>query len=132
MESNQAIRYANATLVHDWSSDRFVSSITAKTIPDITQHFGDLEPMAKVRLLIACSLALNKLAGQPEQQQNPNYQFLLDSMQHLVDRAHADDEDWVKIMAAAMGQLDGRLRLDSVIKQSSVVGTKLGILGSGG
>jgi hypothetical protein len=121
MDSNQAIRYANATLAYDWSVDRFVNSVTAKTIPDITRHFGDLEPMAKVRLLIACSLALSKLAGQQDQQQTPNYQFLLDSLQDLANRAHADDEDWVKIMAAAMGHLDGRLRLDAVIKQSSVV-----------
>jgi hypothetical protein len=93
----------------------------------------DMDPMMKVRLLLAGMVALNQ--QQPNGQSNssssdPARGGLQEALARLQVAAAKDANEWVKVTAAAAGQLDGRLDLAAVMRQSAVVSFVLVVMWS--
>jgi hypothetical protein len=96
------------------------------TLLDDARSAG-MDPMLKVRLLLAGVIALNQ--QQPNGQSssssssssNPARDGLQDALARMQSAAATDADEWVKVTAAAAGQLDGRLDLAAVMRQSAVV-----------
>lgn len=64
----------------------------------------------QVRLLLACAfLPLQQLSE------------LHAELSALADTARSDDDEWVRVVAAAVGNLDGQLDMASVTSASSLV-----------
>jgi hypothetical protein len=91
-----------------------------------------MNSMAKIRLLLAGLLALDKApdvtdagaaAGtrQANQQQAGQRAELQRALQRLQDVVGSEADEWVKVMAAAAGPLDGRLHLQAVMQKSPAV-----------
>ena len=79
-----------------------------------TQHSlapqGRLEGMVKVRLMLAC-LMLSK-ADKAE---------CAEELQQLGELARRDDDEWVRIMGAAVADFNGQLDLEAVMGDSTLV-----------
>jgi hypothetical protein len=86
-------------------------------------RFSSMDPMLKVRLLLAGMVALNQQppASQSSSSSVPARESLQGAMARLQAAAATDADEWVKVTAAAAGQLDGRLDLAAVMQQSAVV-----------
>lgn len=111
---------ANTKLSQEWSANRCVTHINEEWLDRLLadERFSSMESMVKVRLLLASMIALN----QPIYQENFLARTELQrSLQRLQEAAGVDADEWVKIMASAVGQLDGRLHLEAVMERSAVV-----------
>ena len=76
----------------------------------ILPRFEKLDPLHKVRLLMS-ALFLRPAA-------------LAAARPQLVQLAHAastDDDEWVRVVGRAVGRYDGRLDLEAMVKDSSLV-----------
>lgn len=118
---------ATTKLSQDWSANRCVSHVNDAWLDSLLddERFFSMDPIVKVRLLLAGMVALN----QPALQSNEGArEQLRGSLARLQQAAATDADEWVKVMAAAAGQLDGRLQLEAVMQQSAVVS---GLKGTG-
>jgi hypothetical protein len=113
---------ATTKLAQEWSSNRAVPHINSRWLEELLQdeRFSSMDPIMKVRLLLSGLIA----ASQPSYQQQAHPEAaaeLREALGQLQQAVAADADDWAKIMAAAAGNLDGRLDLDAVMQQSPVV-----------
>lgn len=133
-----ALLVANTKLANEWSANRCVPHISSDWLEELLADpagLGQMNSMAKIRLLLAGLLALDKAPdvtaaaaasagggrqGASEQQQQ-QWAELQHSLQRLRDVLGAEADEWVKVMAAAAGPLDGRLHLDAVMQRSPAV-----------
>ncbi|KAF6265081.1 hypothetical protein COO60DRAFT_1114469 [Scenedesmus sp. NREL 46B-D3] len=119
-----AFTVATTKLSQDWSANRCVSHVNEDWLNTLLDdaRFSSIDAMLKVRLLLAGMVALNQ---QPPASQGsdslPEREGLQGSLARLQAAAATDADEWVKVTAAAAGQLDGRLDLAAVMQQSAVV-----------
>lgn len=129
-----AFLVANTKLAHEWSVNRCVPHISSEWLDELLSDpsLGQMNSMAKIRLLLAGLLALDKApdvtdagaaAGtrQANQQQAGQRAELQRALQRLQDVVGSEADEWVKVMAAAAGPLDGRLHLQAVMQKSPAV-----------
>lgn len=109
-------------LSQEWSANRGVPHISDKWLDALLsdERFSKIDSMVKCRLILAGVLALNQSAYHHNAAAKSHLQRSL----HKLQRAVAGDDEWVKVLAAAAGPLDGRLHLDAVVQQSAVVSDK--------
>ncbi len=139
-----AFLVASTKLANEWSANRCVPHISSEWLDELLSDpsLGQLNSMAKIRLLLAGLLALDKVpdvtdtataaaAGgsrQAKQQQAFERAELQRALQRLRDVVGAEADEWVKVMAAAAGPLDGRLHLESVMQRSPAVSLGTGAI----
>jgi hypothetical protein len=125
---------ASTKLQHEWSANRCVPHISSSWLDELLNDssFSTMNSMAKIRLLLAGLLALDKppdltaAGARPvSQQQAASRAELQTSLQRLRDVVAADTDEWDKVMAAAAGPMDGRLDLDEVMQRSPAVGLNM-------
>lgn len=106
-------------LSQEWSANRGVPHISEQWLEALLadERFSKIDSMVKCRLILASVLALN----QPAYQDNIAAKAELQRSLQKLQKAVAGDDEWVKVLAAAAGPLDGRLHLDTVVQQSAVV-----------
>lgn len=147
-----ALLVANTKLANEWSANRCVPHISSDWLEELLADpagLGQMNSMAKIRLLLAGLLALDKApdmtaaasatAGggrqaseqQQQQQQALKRAELQRSLQKLQDVLGGEADEWVKVMAAAAGPLDGRLHLDAVMQRSPAVSSGAGLRAPG-
>jgi hypothetical protein len=127
-----AFTVATTKLSQDWSANRCVPHINEdwlNALLDDARSAG-MDPPMKVRLLLAGMVALNQ--QQPNSQSNssssdPAREGLQEALARLQATAAKEADEWVKVTAAAAGQLDGRLDLAAVMRQSAVVSLVKGL-----
>lgn len=132
------VHVASTKLAQDWSAGRAVANISAAFLAELLpdERFGGFDSMTKVRLLLAGLLAVDELpagtSAQGPQQRSPSPAAqreaaaaasaeLAGPLGQLRSAVAADADEWAKVMAAAAGDLDGRLDLGAVMQQSAVV-----------
>uniref|UniRef100_A0A7S0RJ65 NELF-A N-terminal domain-containing protein n=1 Tax=Chlamydomonas leiostraca TaxID=1034604 RepID=A0A7S0RJ65_9CHLO len=112
MEQLENIELWASKLQGDWSASTIAAQITRERLQALHRVFpkGKLDNMVKVRVLLACAfLPVQQLAElQPE-------------LSALAKVACSDDDEWVRVVGAAVGDLDGRLDMASVCSTSSLV-----------
>lgn len=139
MQRHQDPLYVASTkLSQDWSANRGVPHINPEFLNRLLSddRFATMESAVKIRLLLAGMLALDQVpaasaagggspaASDPAQQRQQQAQAraqVHESLQQLRSAVAADGDEWCKIMAAAAGDLQGRLDLPAVMQRSAVV-----------
>lgn len=119
-----AFTVATTKLSQDWSANRCVPHINKDWLHALLDdaRFGSMDPMLKVRLLLAGMVALNQQSpASNSSSSDPARERLQGALAALQAAAATDADEWVKVTAAAAGQLDGRLDLAAVMQQSAVV-----------
>jgi hypothetical protein len=119
-----AFTVATTKLSQDWSANRCVSHINEDWLNALLDdaRFGSMDPMLKVRLLLAGMVAVNQQVPANNSSSNvPAREGLQGTLARLQAAAATDADEWVKVTAAGAGQLDGRLDLAAVMQQSAVV-----------
>lgn len=106
---------ANAKLSGDWSAHRFVAQIHPRALRQLTSAFPTLDPAVKLRLLMAC-MSIN------EQQ----LEECREELDQLGAIAKEDEDEWVKMMAHAVGDFSGQLNMEAVMESNPVVCGSLG------
>ena len=101
---------ASAKLSGDWSADRFVHLVQPAVLQQLLEHFTELDPMVKTRLILACMLASPKQKADCREQ-----------LAALAQAATLDDDEWVKVTGAAVGDFSGQFDLEAVRHVSQVV-----------
>jgi hypothetical protein len=76
----------------------------------LVSRFGQMDPLHKVRLLLS-ALFLRQ----------PALEQVKPQLLQLSAMACSDDDEWVRVIGRAVGQYDGRLDLDGVVQDSSLV-----------
>eukprot|EP00879_Flechtneria_rotunda_P008869 GHRR01009289.1.p1 GENE.GHRR01009289.1~~GHRR01009289.1.p1 ORF type:complete len:140 (-),score=50.61 GHRR01009289.1:1590-2009(-) len=115
-----AYTVATTKLAQEWSANRCTPHINAEWLTRLVDddRFGGMDAMMKVRLLLAALIAVNQPNSQVNWQSSGQLQAVLGKLQRV---AAADPDEWVRVMAAAASDFDGRLDLDAVMQQSAVV-----------
>lgn len=95
-----------------WSSlDSFGARLDGEILEAVTNQFSRLEPMVRVRLLLS-TLFL------PAERRDG---ALRPALERLAEVAASEDDEWVRVVGAAVGRFDGRLHIEEVIKESTLV-----------
>lgn len=106
------VLWTSSNLAGPWSAGEITGSLTAEMLNDMTAAFDRMEPLVRVRLLIAC--AFLKPARRAE---------LAPELRALAAKASGDDHEWVRLYATALAEADGRIRLDNSAEAFPVVRT---------
>lgn len=141
MDPRVAAESANDVLRRHWTADTYSRHVRPAVVDAVAADYDELTSMSKVRLLLASALALDSYAhraqqhtthppdtpGDPEaaaanaarrQELEQEQQQMVQQLQPLVDTALADDDDWVRAIAAAVSRLDGRADLGALCHAS--------------
>ncbi|KAG7670603.1 hypothetical protein Ndes2526A_g00377 [Nannochloris sp. 'desiccata'] len=112
MSRDLALYFSNK-LASEWSASSVAGLLSPAVVEDIstTQKWEALDPLVRVRLLLApMFLRRQELAG------------LRPALTTLAKSVVAQDSDeWVRVIAAAVGSYDGVLHLDNVLEHSKLV-----------
>lgn len=103
-------------LAGEWSAGSVTGMLSPAVVEYLTteKKWDALDPLIKARLLLSpLFLRLKELHE------------LEEPLKKLKLAGTADRDEWVRVMAAAVGPYDGRLHMDDVIKESKVVKTTL-------
>lgn len=101
----------NTKLAGDWSGGRFLQSFhNVDDFARVVSVFPKLEPLVKVRLLLACALAPSSDRGKHHAE-----------LQRLADQAAADEDEWVRIMSTTASGFSGALNWDAVLDKFPLV-----------
>lgn len=112
--------WLQSKLVGDWSAPAITSQITKERLQKALPVFPkgtQLDNMVKVRLLLAC-LLLGKSSKAD----------CAEELEQLANFARSDDDEWVRIMGAAVGDFSGQLDLEAVMSQSALVSQEIELL----
>jgi hypothetical protein len=112
MSRDLALYFSNK-LASEWSASSVAGLLSPAVVEDIstTQKWEALDPLVRVRLLLApMFLRRQELAGL-----RPALTTLAKSV------VTQDSDEWVRVIAAAVGSYDGVLHLDNVLEHSKLV-----------
>jgi hypothetical protein len=99
-----------ASRLSAWSAGEITASLTSDLLEKITDAFERLEPLVRVRLLIAC--AFLKASRREE---------LAKELQQLARKASSDDHEWVRMYGLVLGDMDGKMHLQRALEAFPVV-----------
>lgn len=111
MSRDLALYFSNK-LAGEWSASSVTGLLTSEVVEDIstTRKWEALDPLVRVRVLLApMFLRRQELAE------------LRSALNQLKATATNDNDEWVRVMAAAVGSYDGILHMDAVIEHSKLV-----------
>eukprot|EP00193_Tetraselmis_chui_P021787 CAMPEP_0177793830 /NCGR_PEP_ID=MMETSP0491_2-20121128/25301_1 /TAXON_ID=63592 /ORGANISM="Tetraselmis chuii, Strain PLY429" /LENGTH=338 /DNA_ID=CAMNT_0019316405 /DNA_START=108 /DNA_END=1120 /DNA_ORIENTATION=- len=111
--------WTSSRLSGAWSSlDSFGMRLDAEILEAVTNQFSRLEPMVRVRLLLSTLFVPSERVA-----------VLRPALDRLAEVAASEDDEWVRVVGAAVGRFDGRLHIDEVQKESTLVETTIRQLG---
>jgi hypothetical protein len=97
--------FVRGKLSAPWSAEAIVDDLSADLILQIREKFDLLEPLVRVRLLIACCLLSTS-----------KRQDLAPAIQLLLQTASADDNEWVRFYGKALVAGDGNINLQQALQ----------------
>jgi hypothetical protein len=88
-------------LAGPWSATSIIDDLTPEELERINAAYHHLDPLVRVRLLIACALL------PPERKE-----YMADAFKALLDRAVNDTNNWVRLYGCALDAATGTFRFD--------------------
>lgn len=115
MSRDLALHFSNK-LAGEWSASTVTPQLSPAVIEDLASasKWDALDPLVRVRLLLA-----------PMFLRGAELHDLRGSLRALTSAAVTDNDEWVRVIAAAVGQYDGRLHMDAVKEHSRLVSATL-------
>ena len=115
MSGDAVLEFSNK-LTGEWSASSVTGLLSEATIASLAapQQWEALDPLVRARLVLSplfLRAADLKTLGEP--------------LRKLKAVAAADRDEWVRVLAAAVGGYDGRLHMEEVAQHSKVVETTL-------
>jgi hypothetical protein len=104
------IAWTNAKLSGPWSAAKFAQHIKGKLLQNCLQRFEKLDPLVRVRLLMAC-LFLS----------DDDKATMSDQLASLAKEAQKDDDEWVRAVAFAVGDFTQPLGTSDLAARIPVV-----------
>ena len=111
MSRDLALYFSNK-LAGEWSASSVTNLLSSAAVEDISQtsKWEALDPLIRVRVLLA-----------PMFLRRQEFAELRSALITLKTTAANDNDEWVRVMAAAVGPYDGILHMDAVIQHSKLV-----------
>ena len=110
------------------SAPQFHSQINSKVLSGLIPEWSNLDPMVRVRLLLALLASPASRAAAPIKAEDSTDHRAAAS--RVVALGLEDDDEWVRVVARAMGDLSGQLDLETVLEGSPVVSDSICLHGA--
>uniref|UniRef100_A0A1D2ACK1 NELF-A N-terminal domain-containing protein n=1 Tax=Auxenochlorella protothecoides TaxID=3075 RepID=A0A1D2ACK1_AUXPR len=120
MAARDLTLHISSKLAGEWSAPNVAGMLTAPVLEYLVSKWSDLDTMVKTRLLLA-----------PLAMKGASLEELRPQLQAMVEAGVADKDEWVRVMALAVGPYDGRIHLGAVAADFKLVGKTLDELVSG-
>ncbi|KAL6768858.1 hypothetical protein ACKKBG_A16520 [Auxenochlorella protothecoides x Auxenochlorella symbiontica] len=120
MAARDLTLHISSKLAGEWSAPNVAGMLTAPVLEYLVSKWSDLDTMVKTRLLLA-----------PLAMKGASLEELRPQLQAMVEAGVADKDEWVRVMALAVGPYDGRVHLGAVAADFKLVGKTLDELVSG-
>ena len=96
------VLWTSSNLAGPWSAGEITGSLTSEMLRGVITAFDRLEPLVRVRLLLACAFL------KPAQRHE-----LASELEALTQKASNDDHEWVRLYGTTLANVDGIIRLDN-------------------
>ncbi|GAB4823732.1 hypothetical protein N2152v2_010778 [Parachlorella kessleri] len=106
--------HVSSKLSGDWSAANVTGLLSEPVLEHLLARWETLDPLVRARLLLS-PLFLRK----------KDLRDLQPELQQMAEVGCGDRDEWVRVLARAVGPYDGRLHLEAVLKDSKLVGKTL-------
>lgn len=98
------VLWTTSKLSGSWSASEIASTLTVELLEQMVDVFERMEPLIRVRLLIACTFL-----------EPARFRELAIALEALIKKAGTDDHEWVRLYGQALKSMDGNLHLENAL-----------------